>query len=188
MTSWQRLTAVLLAGGLLSSCGVSAQSDPHRVDLPRRPLTEPRSTASESAVGDVAEVLCLVRDDRLVQVVRRVAVPPTAQQQVDHLLTGPTAAERNSGLTTALAGSALEVRAGGNAVAQVQISEADEGSARSDETIGYAQIVCTLTSRADVASVILLRDGDRLEVPRADGSLSRGPLYGSDYNALIVPA
>ena len=188
MTTLLRLTAVLLAGALLSSCGVSAQDEPHPVELPRRPLTEQRSTApSEGPPGDVAEVLCLVRDDRLVQVVRRVATPPTPQQHVDHLLAGPTEAERHRGLSTALAGSTIAVRVA-DATAKVEISEADETSARSDETIGYAQIVCTLTTRADVTSVVLSRDGEQLEVPRADGSLSRGPLYGSDYQGLIVPA
>ncbi|MEU8230462.1 GerMN domain-containing protein [Actinoplanes sp. NPDC048967] len=189
MSRSRRLAVVMLATALLSSCGVSTQSEPHAVELPRRPLTEPHSNAaSEGPTGDVAEVLCMVRDDRLVQTVRRLAAPPTAQEQIDHLLAGPTQAERERLMTTALAGLSVEVRVGDDATAQAEITEADEGSARTDETLAYAQIVCTLTSRADVASVFLSRDGDRLEVPRADGSLSRGPLYGSDYISLIAPA
>ncbi|GAA3347074.1 hypothetical protein GCM10020358_60490 [Amorphoplanes nipponensis] len=180
---------MLLVGILVSSCGVSTQSEPHAVELPRRPLTEPRaSAATEGRAGGVAEVLCMVRDNRLVETVRRLDAPPTPQEHIDHLVAGPTQPERDRAMTTALVGSSLEVRMAGDATAQVEITEADEGSARSDETLAYAQIVCTLTSRADVASVLLLRDGDRLEVPRADGSLSRGPLYGSDYTALIAPA
>jgi hypothetical protein len=116
------------------------------------------------------------------------AASPTPQEQIDHLLTGPTQVERDRAMTTALVGLSLDVSVSSGATAQVEITEADEGSARSDETLAYAQIVCTLTSRADVASVNLFRDGDRLEVPRADGSLTRGPLYGSDYTSLITPA
>ena len=105
---------------------------------------------------------------------------PSVQQLADRLIAGPTEAERTTGLTTALAGMSLavEVPAGGT-VARVRI--ADEGSARSDEMIAYGQIVCTLTARPDVGAVVFIRDDEPLEVPRADGSLSRGPLYAGDY-------
>ena len=43
---WPRLLgAVTLAGVLLAGCGVSAQGEPHAVDLPRRPLTDPGTAA-----------------------------------------------------------------------------------------------------------------------------------------------
>lgn len=189
MRNSPRLVGVLFAAAFLTSCGVSAQSEPHAVELPRRPLTEPQpGAASQGATGGVAEVLCMVRDDRLVETVRRLSGPSAPQEHLNDLLAGPTGPERERTMTTALVGLSLEVRMASGGMAQVDITEADEGSARSDENLAYAQIVCTLTSRADVASVALSRDGDPLEVPRADGSLSRGPLYGSDYAALIAPA
>ena len=138
-------------------------------------------------MGEVAEVLCLVRDGRLVQVVRRLDTSPSPQLQVEHLLTGPSQLERNIGLTTALVGMSVTVQLSGGGQADVEIADAAEDTARSDEIIAYGQIVCTLTSRAEVNSVIFLRDKERLEVPRADGSLSSGPLRGSDYASLIAP-
>jgi hypothetical protein len=184
-----RLVGVVLAGMLLGGCGVPAEDEPHTIDLPRRPFTSSSpSTATAEPSGEVAEVLCLARDGRLVQTVRRVESAPSAQLQAEHLVAGPTGRELQAGLTTALAGWSLKVEvSGGTRLAQVAITEADEGNARNDEMIAYAQIVCTLTARADVGSVLFTREGDRLEVPRADFSLSRGPLYSSDYSALIGP-
>jgi len=190
MRLWLRIAAVLLAGSLLGACGVPPQDDPHKIDLPRQPLTNAHADAADAAAtGEVAEVLCLVRDNRLVQTVRRINAPPSVQQQAEHLVAGPTEAERNNGLTSALTGISLRVEVPrGSFEAQVDIAEADEASARSDEMIAYAQIVCTLTSRGDVGSVVFTRANERLEVPRADGSLSQGSLSGSDYADLIMPA
>jgi hypothetical protein len=184
-----RLVGVVLAGTLLGACGVPAEDEPHSIDLPRRPfISSSPSTATAEPPGEVAEVLCLVRDGRLVQTVRRIESTPSAQLQAEHLVAGPTDEELQTGLMTALAGWSLKVEvAGGTRLARVAITEPDEGNARNDEMIAYAQIVCTLTAREDVGSVIFTRGNDRLEVPRADFSLSRGPLYSSDYSSLIGP-
>jgi hypothetical protein len=184
-----RIAALILAGLLLGGCGVSAEDEPHAVDLPRRPLTSSSPSAGDPGpAGEVAEVLCLVRDGRLVQTVRRIESVPTAQRQADDLVAGPTDAEREVGLTTALAGLSLAVEfPNGTSLAQVEVTEADEANARNDEMIAYAQIVCTLTAREDVGSVVFTRGSERLEVPRADGSLSREPLYSSDFSSLIGP-
>jgi hypothetical protein len=184
-----RLAGLILAGSLLGACGVPAEDEPHVIDLPRRPFTSSSpSTGDAGPAGEVAEVLCLVRGGRLVQTVRRIESTPSAQLQAEHLVAGPTDAEQQTGLTTALTGLSLKVQVpGGAQPAQVAITEADEGTARNNEMIAYAQIVCTLTARGDIGSVVFTRDGQRLEVPRADGSLSREPLYSSDYSSLIGP-
>ena len=183
-----RLAMAAVAACLLTSCGLPAEDEPHAVDLPRRPLTTPAAGATSSeAPGEVAEVLCLVRDSRLVQVVRRVSASPTPQRQLEHLVAGPTETERAGGLTTALAATSLTVTVQPAGEARVEFAVADEGNARSDETLAYGQVVCTLTARLDVSSVVFTRDGDVLQVPRADGSLSNGPLRGGDYVSLIGP-
>lgn len=184
------LVAAVVAGCLLASCGLPADDQPHAVDLPRRPLTTPAAGAvGTEPPGEVVEVLCLVRDGRIVQTVRRVSTPPSAQRQVEHLVAGPTEAERAIGLTTALATTSLTVDLlPGTTEARVQVAAADQSNARSDETIAYGQVVCTLTTRMDVNSVVFTRDGEVLQVPRADGSLSKGALRGSDYASLIGPA
>ncbi|MFG1604973.1 GerMN domain-containing protein [Actinoplanes sp. NPDC049265] len=184
------VAAVALAvAAALTGCGVAAQDAPHAVELPRRALTtsDPVST-SAARPGEVAEVLCLVRDGSLVEVVRRIAGTPRPQEQLDHLLAGPADAERNAGLSTATTGMTLTVSFPSTpGAAEVEVTEANEDTARSDETLPYGQVVCTLTSRLDVVSVLFTKGGETLEVPRADGSLSRGPLFGSDYAGLVVP-
>jgi hypothetical protein len=189
MTRRLRIGAVALAAWLLAACGVPAQDEPHAVGLPRRPLTGTAPVpAGTAAAGDLAEVLCFVRDGSLVEAVRRVGTRSSPQQQVADLAAGPTEVERDAGLTTALTATALSVGLpAGSTEARVEVAVADEGGARSDEMIAYGQIVCTLTARPDVGSVVFVRDGARLEVPRADGSLSAGPLYGSDYASLVRP-
>jgi hypothetical protein len=190
MSSRRAAAVALFAGCLLASCGVPAQDDPHRVELPRRPFTTPAPAAvTTDEAGDVAEVLCLTRQGRLVQVVRRISALPSPQRQIEHLMAGPTAAERDNGLTSTLAGMSLAVAVpAGGFHAEVEVTLADEGSARSDEVLVFGQIVCTLTSRADVSSVSFVRDDLRLDVPRADGSLTQERLRADDYSSLIGPA
>lgn len=175
---------------LLTACGVPAQDEPHPVDLPRRPLTI-SSGAEATAVstpGEVAHVLCLVRGDRLVQIVRRARAYPSVQQQLDELVAGPARAESGSGLSTALAGLVVTASAAPDSRISVESAEIDEGSARSNEILAYGQVVCTLTARADVSAVSFTRAGRRLDVPRADGILTDEPLRASDYVSLLAPA
>jgi hypothetical protein len=183
------LLGALVAAAALGACGVPAQDEPHRVELPRSPLTTvtARPVPTESH-GGVAVVVCLTRSGRLAQITRRLGSPPSVQQQLDNLTVGPTRAEQDNGLGTALSGLTLRAQQAPSSMqATVDIAEADESNARSDEVLAYGQIVCTLTARADIDSVVFTRDNRRLEVPRADGSLSRGPLSVGDYASLIGP-
>ncbi|HWS32659.1 MAG TPA: GerMN domain-containing protein [Actinoplanes sp.] len=166
-----------------------AQDEPHVVSLPRRPLNETASAdASTEPVGEVAHVLCLVRDGRLVQAVRRADTMPTPQRQLDLLASGPNLFEQEQGLTSALATTSLTVTLPPTGTtATVGIAEGEEGTGRSDEVLAYGQIVCTLTSRADIAGVTFQRDGRSLQVPRGDGILSGDPLRLADYSSLTGP-
>ncbi|MBU2664163.1 GerMN domain-containing protein [Actinoplanes bogorensis] len=177
--SWAVLTAAVVVGG----CGVGAQDEPHAVTLPRHALTSP-GVGQVEPVGDVAQVLCLVRDGRLVQTVRRTQSYPSAQTQLNSLVSGPNAAERATGLTTTLTGLTLTARGISGAEATVEFPDINP---RSDEPTIFAQIVCTLTARPDVAEVSFIRDGQRLEVPRADNTLTNAPLRSSDYAEMLQP-
>ena len=102
------------------------------------------------------------------------------------LLAGPTDTERSGGL-----GSALP---GGNPIGEIRLSNGQaavditvaEGAVRSDEVLAVGQVVCTLDARPDVNAVIFISGGQPIEVPRADGSLSEGPLTTADYASLVT--
>jgi spore germination protein GerM len=183
------IVRTLLAATVLlvfTGCGVPAQDEPHQVELPRRALNVTTAPTTTEPTGEVAQVMCLVGDNRLVQSVRRVDAIPDPQRQLDQLIAGPTPAEQTRGLSTALAATAMTVTVPANgAVAVVEVGETDESAARSDEVLAYGQIVCTLTSRADIAAVAFQREGQPLQVPRGDLTPSSDPLRAADYRSLI---
>ncbi|MBO4207009.1 GerMN domain-containing protein [Micromonospora echinofusca] len=187
----RRPLALLTVVAVLAGCGVPTDEGPRVVQPPPGPFAfpgpvEPTATGTGAGVG---ETLCLVRDDRLVPVRRRADRPSTPQEQLGHLLAGPSAAERDRGLGSALPGAVTtaSVTVTGTA-ARVVVDEAGGETGRSDEVLAYGQIVCTLTDGPDVTTVSFVRDGSPLEVPRADGSLSTEPLTRADYVPLISPS
>ncbi|MBM0278137.1 GerMN domain-containing protein [Micromonospora tarensis] len=182
----RRLAPVALAV-LLTGCGIPTDDGPRSVRPPGGPLRSSAPAEATVPAGRAVETLCLVRDNRIVPVVRRVDRPPSIADQLRHLLAGPSGAERDSDLTSALPGA---VNAAGATVtgtqALVAVDQPAHDGGRSDEVLAFGQIVCTLTSRADVTTVAFLRDGRALGVPRADGSLSSRPLTRGDYAPLIT--
>ncbi|PZF94739.1 GerMN domain-containing protein [Micromonospora deserti] len=183
-----RPVAALVAVVLLAGCGVPTEGAPRTVPPPPGPFPSPATGAPVPPAGPVTEVLCLVRDDRLVTVERRVDGVPTVDAQLAHLLAGPTAAERDRGLTTALPGAVTTATARvSEARAEVDVGAPGEETGRSDEVLAFGQIVCTLTARDDIDTVSFLRAGTPLGVPRADGSLTQQPLTAADYADLVAP-
>ncbi|WP_432825051.1 GerMN domain-containing protein [Dactylosporangium sp. CA-092794] len=183
--SLRRGPAVLASALLLAGCGVPTESEPRTI----QPSVVVGSFEGPIAVGTArpgafVERLYLVRDNELVIVDRRVAVPPSPERQLDDLIAGPTPQERDNGLDSALSGTdfitGVQLRDG---IAVVEV--AADSSIRNDEILAYAQVVCTLAARADVSSVQFAHDGQPIDVPSADGSITREPLTEADYSSLI---
>lgn len=175
-----------LVGGmvLLTGCGLSAESDP-RLLGPADVPAGARTNASPVASGATRVLIYLVLDDVLVAVSRSVPPSPTPSTVLQSLMTGPTQRERDAGLVTALSSATVQgdARAG---VVSVEVPAPDESSSgRTDEVLGFGQIVLTLTSLRDVTAVRFVRDGKLLPVPRADGSLNPDPLTRRDYIDLL---
>ena len=190
----RRVRACLCAAvvaGLLAACGVPMEGEPRTVEPPRGPFAAAGSPmpAPPPEAGTVAQPLYFVRGDRLVAVLRRVRTVPSLQDHVDDLIAGPTRAEADAGLTGALGGNTVIVAVrleGGRAI--VDLDDVPAGGGRSDGVLALGQVVCTLTARADVATVSFRQDGEPLGVPRADGALSQAPLTVADYAGLVAPA
>ncbi|MFF5175211.1 GerMN domain-containing protein [Micromonospora sp. NPDC000089] len=185
----RRLLAALAVLVLLpAGCGVPVDDEPRAVSAPPGPFPTPAGGAGTPSAGRVREVLYFVRDDRLTPVVRWVDATPTVDAHLQQLLAGPSAQERDAGLTNALPGAMTVAVAGLSGTrATVDVREAGQEVGRSDGVYAFGQIVRTLVARDDVDSVAFVRRGRPLGVPRADGSLSTQPLTADDYATLAAP-
>jgi spore germination protein GerM len=193
MSPLRRIPPVLAFAVLLllvgpTGCGVPTEDSPRPIPPAETPTVGPSAPDATTSATRLTEVLYLVRDEMLVAVSRPTDRPPTLDAQLDQLLAGPTAAERDTGLTSALTGLGGAVRVqphGGNAV--IDLGTRPDEAGRSDEVLAYGQLVCTLTLRPDVDTVSFRYNGQPVGVPRADGSLAQQPLTAADYADLIAP-
>jgi spore germination protein GerM len=177
------MLALAGCGLALAGCGVPADSQPRDI---ANPLTRNSGQPGAVSAGTSIVRIYLVRDGRLVRVAHRVPSPLPPRGQLDELLKGPTATDSGNGLTSALSTTDVLDVTVTDRRATVDIGSQSAQGARSDETLAYGQIVCTLTSQgADVGTVQFLSDGMPLAVPRADGSLSDAPLTIADYSGLL---
>lgn len=184
-----RPTVLLAALIVLAGCGVPSEDTPRQISPPPQPYRGVTSVSpSQTTTGTVAQPLCFTRDGALVAVVRWVPAVRTIDTAVSDLLAGPTEAEHATGLGSAFTG--LDVVVGvrlADETATVDLDGDLAGAGRNDQVLAFGQLVCTLAARADVARVAFERDGRPVSVPRADGSLSPGPLTIADYAGLIAP-
>lgn len=85
-------------------------------------------------------------------------------------------------------GDNVEINAG-NVVVALSTPVAD--TARKDEVLAYAQLMCTLTALPQIDGVVFTNNGAPVAVPRGDGSLppliagAPMPLTAADYTDLI---
>ncbi|HEX5741285.1 MAG TPA: GerMN domain-containing protein [Pilimelia sp.] len=169
---------------LLGGCGVGAEREPRAIASPPA-LVIPTAGAGPSGGPAVAR-LYLARDGQLLPVRRPAAAQPTPAALLTQLQGGPTGSEAAAGLTSPVGGTDLMrgVRLDGT-VARVELAPAVGGNPRAD-TLAYAQVVCTLAAHPAVDGVVFTRAGQPVAVPRADASLSVGPLGAADYAALLA--
>lgn len=189
-TAAATVLAPAMAAIVLAGCGIQPEGAPRPIDPPHGPfqVLASRAPAATTTSGAVPEQLFLVKEGMLVAVTRYVDREPAADELVADLLEGPTDPERDAGITNALLGSRVvsEVRLM-DGWAVVELAAGIEGTERTDEMLGYAQLVCTLTARPEIRGVTFTRDGQSIAVPRGDGSLSQGPLIAADYAQLLAP-
>lgn len=179
------VTAIAVVWGV-SACGVPVE-DEARALPSQAGRAQPSATPEPAETGPVTQNLFLVKAGTLVAVQRKVLAEPTVGELMADLLAGPTDAEKDAGITSALLGSNVvadvQVRDG---VATVELSASLEGTGRNDDVFAFGQIVCTLAARPGVTWVMFTRGGQLIEVPRGDGSLTAEPLNTNSYSQLIA--
>jgi len=184
----RRAAAVVGAALLVSACGIDVQDSPETIDRDDVPFGfyEPTTTSSSipTGAGDdpVPFVVYFVAPDGLAFAIREAAEDPTASERLDALFDGPTATEVGVGLHTAIppAATRLTVRVR-DGTALIDLQEPFAALRGTEQVEALAQIVFTVTEVDAVRRVQFLLDGAPVEVPRADGTVSSGPVTRTDY-------
>lgn len=183
------IIAVAMAS-VVASCGIPQDSAP--TVLPGgvvnpalaagdgRPATD---IGSERTTADAR--IFLVQAEQLVSV-RRSTPRRDLAGVLTVLLQGPTEAEFGAGTRTAISPQTTlrSVRLEGDA-AVVDLSGALVEVGGEEQILAVGQIVLTATAVPGVGRVRFLLEGQAVEVPRADGTLTSETLRATDYAALL---
>lgn len=186
------VTALVVLGG----CGIPTGGAPDtipRSEVPYGLAAAPSSTppaTSGPARQDRPRIYLENRANILVPSGRD-ADGQTARERLTNLLaqltTGPTTAERQSGLTTALPPSlSLAVTRLDGGTATVDLTGTERTPSGLQSRLAVAQIVLTATSLPEIAAVLLSRDGKPVEAPLPSGELTSVPLRAADYSAWLA--
>ena len=184
------LAALVLVGTSLlvvaAGCGSEAVSVGPAASTQTKPDTTPTQTAPET----VALKIWLARSEGLVAVQREHA--PTnavATAAMQALLAGPSAAERASGMSTAIpAGTKLLGISIHDGVATVDLtSEYETGGGSFSMQLRLGQVVYTLTEFPTIKKVLFRLDGAPVDVFSSEGIVLGHAVARSDY-ADLLPA
>lgn len=189
---------LLLVSGALAGCG--APSGGSRAidgdDVPYA-LLSPSPTPTETAIETsppedetTADVFFVAPDDRLIPVLISVGTGRTddlVTATLAALQAGPDEDARAAGLSTTL-GPDIELRLTkivGTTV-YVDIALASRQPAADQIPLAIGQIVLSATSLVAVTHVVLLVDGEEVDVPLPGGQRIAGPVTAADYEILTA--
>ena len=182
--------AVIAALAMLAACGVGTESTAVPVDdddVPFGLLTTPTTapppdiTTSDSAT---AITLCFHLGPD-VTTVSRAAPEQGVTAALDAFLDGPSSDEQDAGISSAVFDPDVVLAGRVNAgTATVELSPAFADAGTTIQLDVIIELVCTLTAQPGVGQVAFELRGERIEVPRGDGSLSAEPLSRDDFPEL----
>ena len=137
---------------------------------------------------DVKAPVFLVQAEHLVKV-QRSGPPGDLSGVLNLLLDGPKQQEFAAGVRTAISPQ-TELRSarleGDTAVVDLSTAFVEVGG--EEQILAVAQIVLTGTAVPGVVQVRLLLEGQAVEIPRADGTLTSDTLRVADYEGLLQPS
>ncbi len=210
--SSRSITALLAASiAVLVACGVPTSGSTRTVDPETVPYallspapsadptapagSSPSATATPTTPGTAvaSPLVFLVDEDLLVAV--PVVDPPAfgdpeamVRTALTQLSAGPDEDQRRAGLASAL-GSDVDLRlvdlADGTARVDVVLPSRDPAPDQLPLAVG--QIVLTVTSVTGVDDVVLVQDGEAIEMPLPGGARTSDPVGAADYQDLLAP-
>lgn len=193
---WRRLALGLFTAViLLAACGVPGGGAVRRVDddtVPYRLLesgaTSPSASGSDGGLGR-APVVYWLGDERLVPEATTGSCSQRPEVLVDVLVgalaAGPSEEARAAGRSSAIpSDTRLAVVGLEEGTVSVNI---DDDTAISAERLPAAvgQVVLTLASAPGIESVVILSDGQPVQVPLPGGALTDRPVTSDDYVELL---
>jgi hypothetical protein len=190
----RRTIAALCLASTLAACGIDTQSDAHVFDDSEVPfgLTDPAPTTTTPAnigpttAASVSFEVYFIRSNILVPVTRQAGMPPTATDLVTALLNGPTQSETTTNHRNALAGLEITARPRDASSVTVDLGRTFNDISRTNDRIfALGQLTLTLTDRPGISLVQYTIADSPIEVPKANGTLTKEPVSRSDYAALL---
>ena len=192
---------VCLAAALLAACGVNGQSNAHVFDASEVPYgltdTAPPTTGAATAqaapfmttttTASITYDLYFIRGNSLVAVTRGVTAAPSPADLVSALVSGPTNVEVTGGHRTALAGLEITAQPRDSSSVTVDLGRTFNDIPRSDRIFALGQLTLTLTARPGVSLVQYTISDSSIEVPKANGVVTKEPVSRSDYISLLQP-
>lgn len=172
---------------LLGGCSVAADGNatPIAVEAVPYDLLDPQAPSVAPVLDGRSVAVCLLRDEQLVVVERQVERDAGLRGVLTSLAV-TSEAEGAAGLETAIGGGEdIDAVTTGAGVATVDFAAGADQTLTPDPLSTIAQIVCTLTHQPGVGSVRFTVDGDVIEVPRDDGSLTDAAVTRDDYAAMV---
>jgi hypothetical protein len=193
------------------ACGVAPESTPRTVDradilfgladtsTSTTTTTEPATTAGTTVPATTVPVetakVYLVQGGNLMGVDRPIPLAADLSRIIKDVQAGPTLAERERGLRTAVPFSAVTILGigveGGTATIDVAPNFLELLPSPTEQQLAVGQLVMTLTDRGPgIGRVRFTVGGNPVPVPRGDGSAPQQPdqsVSRDDYLALVSP-
>ena len=183
------VTAMALAGGALSACGIGTDDGPRNVPPADQQQLGVANDRSAGAATGTARVYLLAPEgagqSQALQAVAR-DVSENASEVIGELLAGPNAEELVGQFRTALP-SGLQLLSATRRGSVLQVDVSQELGELSGEALvaAVAQIVFTASELDGVQSVKILIDGTVQQWPAGNGELQSVPLTIYDYPGLV---
>jgi len=192
MMSWRTACAAVIVVSIGVGCGVTTNDDVEVADADDVPFglleADRVPTALRPVNGTVVQLYLFDSDSSALVPVTRQVSAAGIEAVAAELEAGPTASESFLGLRSALTDiDAIDSVDIDGSTALVDLNDSFTTLGGSDQIVAIAQLVFTVTEQPTLDRLIISVNGETVEVPRDDGTLTRDPLTRADYRSFSPP-